>query len=277
MSGLTNVLSQKLYRAGEALHLLVSYAADRETRRTLIYIYSSLSQPSRYDDEVSLKLRICGRIFPLVMRLSDIFVIGEIMHEGQYKLQSDIPKGGTIIDAGGNVGIAAAWFLGHFPDASMHVFEPAAENFGFLTRNLAGFPNARAFKQGVGKAAGIYDLLHGEFAGMHSLLPGLADEGGTVECIEVVTLADHMEEHGIAKIDLLKLDIEGSELDALYGLGERIRDVDVIVGEVHEALIPVDTFHCTLEDAGFSILWRKSFRESEEQQVHGFEAARRQN
>ena len=84
-----------------------------------------------------------------------------------------------------------------------------------------------------------------------------------------------MTAHNIDKIDLLKLDIEGSEMDAIHGLGERIRDVNVIVGEVHEALIDVDSFYKALTDAGFTVLWRKNFRESEEQQVHGFEAARR--
>ena len=180
-------------------------------------------------------------------------------------MESRLPTNATIIDAGSNVGISAVWFLAHYPDATMHVFEPAEENIDFLSRNLASFPKAKLFQQGVGAETGTMNLLHGEFAGMHSLLPGLAEEGAPVEQIEVMTLADHMAADDIAKIDLLKLDIEGSEMDAIHGLGKRIRDVDVIVGEVHEALIDVDAFYIELTDAGFTILWRKNFRESEEQ------------
>ncbi len=275
MAGLGGLIGQKLYRAGEAMNLVCSYAADMQTRKTLVHIYACLSQPERYDDEVSLNLKIAGRIVPFVMRLSDIFIIAEILHEQQYKMESRLPANATIIDAGGNVGISAVWFLAHCPDATMHVFEPAEENIRFLSRNLESFPKAKVFVQGIGAETDTMNLLHGAFAGMHSLLPGLAEEGAPVEQIEVVTLADHMAAHNIARIDLLKLDIEGSELDAIHGLGERIRDVDVIIGEVHEALIDVNAFYKTLTDAGFTILWRKNFRESEEQQVHGFEAARR--
>lgn len=274
MAGLGEMIGQKLYRLGEALSFVCSYAADMQTRKTLVHIYASLSNPARYNDEVSLNLKIAGRTVPFVMRLSDIFIIAEILHEQQYKMESRLPTNATIIDAGSNVGISAVWFLAHYPDATMHVFEPAEENIDFLSRNLASFPKAKLFQQGVGAETGTMNLLHGEFAGMHSLLPGLAEEGAPVEQIEVMTLADHMAADDIAKIDLLKLDIEGSEMDAIHGLGKRIRDVDVIVGEVHEALIDVDAFYMELTDAGFTILWRKNFRESEEQQVHGFEAAR---
>lgn len=276
MAGLSEIIGQKLYRLGEALSFVCSYAADMQTRKMLVHIYASLSNPARYNDEVSLNLKIAGRTVPFVMRLSDIFIIAEILHEQQYKMVSRLPANAMIVDAGGNVGISAVWFLAHYPDATMHVFEPAEENIGFLARNLASFPKAKLFQQGVGAETGTMNLLHGEFAGMHSLLPGLAEDGAPVEQIEVVTLADHMDANNIAQIDLLKLDIEGSEMDAIHGLGERIRDVKVIVGEVHEALIDVDAFYKELTDAGFSILWRKNFRESEEQQVHGFEAARRQ-
>ena len=275
MAGLGGMIGQKLYRLGEALSFVFSYAADMQTRKALVHIYASLSHPERYNHEVSLNLKIAGRTVPFVMRLSDIFIIAEILHEQQYKMESRLPANATIIDAGGNVGISAVWFLAHYPDAAMHVFEPAEDNVRFLARNIANFPKAELFQKGIGAETGTMNLLHGEFAGMHSLLPGLAEEGAPVEQIEVVTLADHMAAHGIDKIDLLKLDIEGSEMDAIRGLGDRIRDVNVIVGEVHEALIDVDTFYKALTDAGFSILWRKNFRESEEQQVHGFEAARR--
>ena len=54
------LLSQKFYRAGEALHLVLSYAADMATRRTLVRIYASLSETEFYEEEVDLRLRIGG-------------------------------------------------------------------------------------------------------------------------------------------------------------------------------------------------------------------------
>ena len=110
---------------------------------------------------------------------------------------------------------------------------------------------------------------HGEFGGKHSLLLD-----GAGEYVLLVGLADYMATKKIAKIDLLKLDIEGAELDALKGLGDRIADVDVIIGEVRETLVDETEFYRYLTSYGFRVLWRRSFQGGDAQQVHGFEAAR---
>jgi len=99
------------------------------------------------------------------------------------------------------------------------------------------------------------------------------ETGKTKEIVPVLALAHHMDTHKIDKVDLLKLDIEGGEMDALIGLGSRIKDVSVIVGEVHEAIIDAEAFYDYLSDQSFKVLWTRRFNGSERQQVHGFEAA----
>jgi len=105
---------------------------------------------------------------------------------------------------------------------------------------------------------------------MHSLLID-----GAGENVLLVALADYMAKTEIAKIDLLKLDIEGSELNALKDLGDRIADVDFIVGEVNETLVDQAEFYNYLTSRGFRILWKRSFQESGKQHVHGLEALAR--
>ena len=139
----------------------------------------------------------------------------------------------------------------------------------FLKKTFATFLRIHLERAAVGARSGKATLGHGEFGGMHSLLID-----GAGEYVLLIALADYMAKKKIAKIDLLKLDIEGSELDALKGLGDRIADVDVIVGEVHETLVDQAEFYSYLTSRGFRILWKRSFQGSEEQHVHGFEAAR---
>lgn len=269
MKSVTSLIAQKAYRAGEFIDLCVRYAAGADTRRTMLHIYRSLSQRERYDDIVHLTLRIKGRAFPIRMRISDIFVVGEILHEQQYRLESRLPDDATIVDLGANIGISVVWFLAQCPGAHVHAFEPAPDNLRFLEHNVEGLSHVTLQRAAVGNRSGSAMLHHGEFGGMHSLL---IDGGGVT--VPLLSLADYMQQQGISRIDLLKLDIEGSELDALKGLGERIRDVNVIVGEVHEAIVDEAAFYRFLEEHGFRVLWKKFFRESREQQVHGFEAAR---
>ena len=267
-------VADKLFRLREAATLITRYAADGVTRRTLVGIYRSLSRPETYDTPVDLKLKIGSQIFDFRMRLSDIFILGEILFEQQYAMQSTLPSNPVILDAGGNIGISALWFAGHHPGARLHIFEPASDNLVYLENNARHWPGAQVFKQALGAETGEMTLHMGAFGGMHSLMEDAPETGAAEETVPVVTLADHMAAHGIAHVDLLKLDIEGGEMDALIGLGDRIGDVSVIVGEVHEAIIDTDGFYAYLKDHGFKVLWTKRFHGSEEQQVHGFEAAR---
>ena len=265
------LVSRKLYRVAEALHLILSYAADQSTRLALMRIYASLGRRERYDEEVDLRLLVRGRVFPFRIRLSDIFVLGEIFHDGQYRLQSTLPPAPVIVDAGGNIGASAVWFLGCHPEATLLVFEPAEGNFRLLSENLAHLKRVKLFRSALGRRTEVASLYHGEFAGMHSLVDHASGAG---ESVSVMALEEFMTTGGIDRIDLLKLDVEGSELDVLKGMGERIRDLGVLIGEVHEKFVDPGEFYDFLAHHGFRICWKRNFRESKQEEVHGFEAAR---
>ena len=163
-----------------------------------------------------------------------------------------------------------------FPDAQLHAFEPEARNFALLSTNLASLPKATCFREAVGRSAGEVALHLGTSEATHSIVDGFPDaESGPVEMVPVTTLAAHMEAQGLRRIDLLKLDVEGAELDALVGLDARIADVRVIVGELHEHVVDATEFYTFLKDAGFRIVARTAFREGNVTGVHGFEAARK--
>ncbi|SLN42706.1 FkbM family methyltransferase [Ruegeria meonggei] len=269
---LMEYFTDKLFRLHEAATLISCYAADWTSRLKLINIYRSLSKHETYDHPISLNLKIQGHTYPFCMRLSDIFILGEILFEQQYSMKSRLPEAPTIIDAGGNVGISALWFAGHYPQANLHIFEPASDNLAYLKKNARFWPGARIFETALGRRGGEVVLHMGKFGGMHSLMKNALAKGSAEKVVRVGTLADHMAEFKINKIDLLKLDIEGSELDVLIGLGNRINDVSVIVGEVHEAIIDPEDFFSYLREGGFKVLWTRRFHGSKEQQVHGFEA-----
>jgi FkbM family methyltransferase len=52
--------------------------------------------------------------------------------------------------------------------------------------------------------------------------------------LPVTTVGDVCAEHGLSKIDLLKLDVEGSELAVLRGTPPALlADIDALIGELH--------------------------------------------
>jgi FkbM family methyltransferase len=113
-------------------------------------------------------------------------------------------------------------------DATIHCFEPAQATFAMLTqgRNSGGrvvFNNAA-----VGRAAGEAILWYDrEGAGSASLTRRDLDHFGIrfdkSETVRVLALDDYAAEQGLDRIDLLKMDIEGHELDALAGADGLLR------------------------------------------------------
>lgn len=256
----------KSRRALEASHMLMS-VGDFASRKSLIDIYANLGRRDRYDERVDLNLSINGRNVPITMRFGDIFVVGEILHQKQYALQTKLPDAPVIFDLGANVGISLAWFFGSFPDATLYGFEPHPDNVAFLHDNFGIYDNVRIEAAGVGSETGTLSLFEGPSAAEHTL--GAPDANGALT-VPVLALSDYMETNAIQKIDLLKIDVEGAEIDVLRGLGDRIGDVTAMVGEIHETLIDDRDFYAILDNSGFDVL-RKT-RVPGDDGVHIFEA-----
>ena len=268
-------LGRALDRAREAVVMIGRLAADGATRRALVRMYGQLGQADRYDDLQDLRLRLNGRVYPLRLRLGDIFVLGEILVDRQYELKTPVRDASVVVDAGANIGASALWFASRFPSARLDAFEPAADNFALLSANLAALPGATPYRMALGRAAGEITLYQGTSAATHSILPGAPDLSGQgVEVVPMTSLAAHMDRTGLRRIDILKLDVEGAELDVLAGLGDRIGDVGVIVGELHEKVVDATEFYGFLKDAGFREVARTAFREGDLTGVHGFEVVR---
>lgn len=263
--------SDTLVRLAEMAYVLGHHAAGPASAAALLSCYASILRTPFDRDEVALTLRIAGRRFPFRMRKCDIFTVGEVLFERQYALLSRLPAAPTIVDAGANVGVSGVWFLGTYPGARLHALEPATENFRLLELNLRAVPGAVLTQAALGARAGRARLALAAHGAEHSLHAAVAERSEEVECL---TLAAYLETHRIAVVDLLKLDVEGAEVEALEGLGPRLADVRTMVGEVHERMVDAAVFYRMLERGGFRVVRRHAYRGGRENGVHTFEAAR---
>ncbi|HEX7477002.1 MAG TPA: FkbM family methyltransferase [Polyangiales bacterium] len=263
-------LGSKVRRVKEARFIVGECAADRRSQAALMTCYASILRDVTDRKEVDFRISLSGRVFPFTMRRSDIFTLGEILHEQQYRLASYVPNNPTIIDAGANIGVTALWFLWQYPGATIHAFEPEPDNFRLLQANFGSHPQVVLNQAGLGAQVGRLQLHLGEHGAVHSFF----GEGGRSLDVQVLTLADYVEKHQIACVDVLKLDVEGSELDVLKGLGEALSRVQVIVGEVHERVVDQRAFYEYLREHGFVVVRRIDFIDGEHEGVHGFEAVK---
>lgn len=129
---------------------------------------------------------------------------------------------GVVIDGGAFEGEFSRSALAVLGDGStrVHAFEPARPAFQELSRAFAADPRVTLVPQALGDVVGSADLRIDFSPKMNSLvaLPGRPHEA--VVRVPITTLDAYARSVGVARIDLLKLDIEGFELNALRGAHE---------------------------------------------------------
>ena len=125
----------------------------------------------------------------------------------------------VILDVGANQGQSAQRFLSAFPGAVLHCFEPGA-SFQLLQRNLAQTPQVRLWNLALGAEAGQRLLLENDHPDMTSFLaPDQAAWGQVARRTEVTmsTVDAILAQEKLARVDLLKTDTQGFELEVFKG------------------------------------------------------------
>lgn len=266
------LLIQRVQRLQELGFLARHHASGPAGLAALLSCYRQTFGDPMNTAGVQLPLRMGRARRVLAMRACDIYTVAEIFHERQYELARPLGPAPVIVDAGANVGVASAWFLLAHPDARLVAIEPVSQNVQWLTSNLAREPRTTVVRAALGEVEGEVLMSLSAHSAEHAIgdRPGV----GGAESVPCRRLDRILEEQGITTVDLLKLDVEGSEIDALAGLGTRLRDVRVIVAEVHERQIDVEAFYAVLARHEFTVVRRRYYREGEASGVHTVEAWR---
>jgi FkbM family methyltransferase len=135
-----------------------------------------------------------------------------------------------IFDVGAHLGEFLSLLLKMLPSDSysIHAFEPSRFSFEKLRGTFGQIPNITLNNCGLGKSAGRAKLFtDSEGSGMASLTRRRLDHFGisfsSMEDAEIQTLDEYCRKGQIEHIDLLKIDVEGHELDVLKGADGMLR------------------------------------------------------
>jgi FkbM family methyltransferase len=131
--------------------------------------------------------------------------------------------GAVVVDAGANIGIYSQ-FLSRCigPTGVVHSFEPSPENFKRLQAATRKLPNVRLSQAAVGESSRRSTLYLSDKLNVdHRTYMQEGDSRGTVP-IEMVALDDYFKPG--ARVDLIKMDIQGYERHALRGADRVLAD-----------------------------------------------------
>ncbi|ONF75007.1 hypothetical protein AVR91_0200345 [Amycolatopsis keratiniphila subsp. keratiniphila] len=181
-----------------------------------------------------------------------------------YRLGEDIDTLDTIVDLGGNTGLAAAYLTARYRPKTLLTVEPIPENLAVLRRNaaLSGM-DWLVEPAAVTGTTGTADFTVSAFWDTCTAVPAVADlrrsrpyrpenllARPSIQ-VPAITMETLLQRHGIDHVDLLKVDIEGSELDVFADTAPWMNRVDRIVLEIHDKYIDGHRVRNTLRRAGF--------------------------
>jgi FkbM family methyltransferase len=199
---------------------------------------------------------------------NDVGVTPYLLQWGVYEkeetqlFKSIVQKGMTIVDVGANIGyytLLAARLVG--AEGKVYAFEPDPHNYALLCKSIAanGYKNVVAVQKAVSSQTGTTQLfLDKHNLGGHSLAETNVNKN-TAITVETASLDDFLKEQG-GKVDLVKMDIQGAEMQALMGMTSTIRqNEDLMVltefwpAGLRYAGSPPEAFLDRLKELGFEL------------------------
>ena len=195
-----------------------------------------------------------------------------------------LPEGASVVDVGGHVGLFSLFVKTQRPDCKIYAFEAIPELAEMFQINAELHDiDAVITSCGIGREPGSAEftyypdmsVLSGRFADERDerrtveqfirneqgaaapaddvLAELLTDRLRSVQVnVELRTLSQVIREQGIAVIDLLKVDVEKSELDVLLGIeAEHWPLIQQVVVEVHDIDGRLDAIIGMLREHGF--------------------------
>lgn len=187
----------------------------------------------RNKDKELESVKLFGYEMPLKARTTVHVLLsleGEKWIEDQFLLQPYLREGMVVMDVGANIGYLTLFFCKSVGTAgAVYAFEPEPDNFGELARTLER--NQINWCTPVNSACGSCDREARLAMGLNGYVQ--PDGTGSPNC-HMLSLDTFVEQRRIAKVDFVKIDVEGFEADVLTGMAEIIkRDRPVLCVEVH--------------------------------------------
>lgn len=126
----------------------------------------------------------------------------------------------TVFDIGANVGQSAAVYAKSFPEAAIYSFEPVLETFNTLVQNTKSLGKVKAFNCAFGDRDEAMQINITDNSTGSSITHY---KNAKTETISVCTLDAFSKDNAIQRIDFMKVDTEGFELEVIAGAQQMLQ------------------------------------------------------
>jgi FkbM family methyltransferase len=135
----------------------------------------------------------------------------------------------VIVDCGAHIGLATLWFMRTFPGARIFAIEPEAENFELLRWNVQHHPNVTPIQAAVWDYETRVRLVNANNEPW-AWESRESDSGG----VRTVTVPDLLSREPDSVPLVVKIDVEGSEVELFRSNRDWIEQTPLIIVELHD-------------------------------------------
>lgn len=140
-----------------------------------------------------------------------------------------------VLDLGANIGMSSLYFAARFPDAEVVGVEPDPSNAEMFMQNLDRYPNVDVVQGAVrGTPERVMISDYGRGASGYMTEPASSAVG-----VRAITIPELMARHNWDAIDIVKMDIEGSEKSVFeHNVEAWLPKTRMLFVELHERKAP---------------------------------------
>lgn len=187
------------------------------------------SHPRLLRKAVSLQIRFGDVTYRIALKTrTELDTLYEIGIEDEYRPADTIPAE-VLIDLGASVGLATLRLLSSHPGARAIAVEADPELIPRLRANVSGLP-VTVIHAAVSDSTGERVFYRSDMNSWGNSLE-MTGPDKTEVMVPTLSLNDLLDDVGIDRVQLLKLDVEGAEWEIFQN--DVSARVDAIIGEVH--------------------------------------------
>jgi len=144
-----------------------------------------------------------------------------------------------IFDVGAHQGESIQYFKNIWPNCIIHSFEPDPNSYSYLSKH---FSNRFINNVALSDCNNRLPFYQQSLTHLNSLIKIKTDSNDSIEYskkavnsrieVNVIRGDDYVLDKNIEKIDLLKIDVQGNEINVLKGFSDSLNLIDVIIVEI---------------------------------------------